>query len=337
MLDNRPGMGYNDAEVNEMKQEGKRLLTTCALYALIPLLLILIPIIFAKAPMEAYGAKYNAYLLLTEFCVIALPAIIWLMTPQGREAAKDIWRDKPDASILLVIPLAVCAYFAVNGLTVMWFLLLNQFGITQMPETVPSPQNGAQLGLALMLIAASPALCEEFFFRGILQPALHRHMKPWLAIVLGGCMFGLVHGQIVALPAHVLLGITLCFVAYWTRSVWYTLLWHFIQNGIAVVIGYFSEAILEMSGGAEASAAMMVNDTLATLLSAGLMLVFFGTGALLFLALLLFVTHKRHKESKPVRAADKAPLWAYAPLLAAAGGIVYLYITGTMMLTGGGA
>ena len=320
-----------------MKQEGKRLLTTCVLYALIPLLLILIPEILIQSPMQAYGAAYNAYLLLTEFCVIALPAIIWLLTKQGREAAKDIWRDKPNASILLVVPLAVCAYFAVNGLTVMWFLLLNQFGIMQMPETVPSPQNGTQFFLALALVAASPALCEEFFFRGILQPALHRHMKPWLAIVLGGCLFGLVHGQIVAMPAHVLLGMALCFVAYWTRSVWYTLLWHFIQNGIAVVIGYFSEAILEMSGGADVSAAMMAEEPLVMLLSAGMMLVFFGMGALVFLALLLLATYKQHKENQPVRAAEKAPLWAYAPMIAAVGGIVYLYITGTMMLMGGGA
>lgn len=321
-----------------MKQEAKRLLAVNVLYACIPLLLMLLPMVMEKihVQMEAYGAAYSAYLVLTELCVIVLPALIWLLTPHGRECAKDFWRDKPTAAILLVIPLSVCAYFAVNSLTIMWFILLNQFGITQMPQTVPSPQNIAQLMTGVAVIAVVPALCEEFFFRGVLQPALHRQMKPWVAIVLGGCLFGLAHGQIIALPGHVVLGMMLCFVAYWTRSVWYTMLWHVMQNGIAVVITYM-ENFMQSGVDAEASLAMLTEQPVMMLLSSAMLLGFFGVAAVGFLVLLLIATRKHHKENKPQRAEEKAPWWAYAPLIAALGCIVYLYISGTIPLMGGGA
>lgn len=320
-----------------MKQEAKRLLTVNVLYAAMPLLLILLPKLLDGVQMTAYGAAYSAYMLLVEFCVIALPALIFMLLPSGRSTAQAFWRRKPSAAILLIVPLSVCMYFAMNGLTIIWFLLLNLFGITQMPQSVPSPQNGAQLLIGLLLIALTPAVCEEFFFRGVLQPALHKNMKPAAAIVLGGCMFGLVHGQIVAMPAHVLLGICFCLVAYWTRSVWYTMLWHVMQNGIAVALSYFSEQILQMSGGADASAAMMTEQPGMMLLSAGMMLGVFGIGAAVLLAVLLLVTHKQHQENRPAQTEEKAPIWAYAPWIAAVCCIVYMYITGTIPLMGGGA
>ena len=320
-----------------MKQENKRLLTVNALYALIPLLLILVPELFAGTQMQAYGAAYSAYMVFVEFCVVALPAIVWLITPAGRCAAQGFPIKRPTVAILLVFPLAVCAFFAMNALTILWFLLLNRFGITQMPETLPAPQSAAQLGIAAVIVALTPALCEEFFFRGVLQPALHRQLKPWAAIVLGGCLFGLVHGQIVAMPAHVILGMGLCLVAYWTRSLWYTVLWHLLQNGITVAITYFSQYLMQMTVDAEASAAMLEQEPLMMALSSGMMLGFFGFGAAAFLALLLFATYKQHKECSMVCAQEKAPLWVYAPMLLAAGCIVYLYVTGTIPLMGGGA
>lgn len=321
-----------------MRQETKRMLTVTGLYALMPLLLILIPKLFAGAKLEAYGAAYNAYMVLMEFGVIALPALIWLLTPQGRPAAKDFWRAKPTGAILLVIPLAICAYFCVNGVTVAWFILLQQFGITQMPQTVPAPQSGAQMAIGLAVISLTPALCEEFFFRGVLQPALHRNVKPWMAIVLGGCLFALVHGQLIAMPAHMLLGIGLCLVAYWTRSVWYTALWHVMQNGIAVALSFFSENALQATGAADESMALLTQQPLLMLISAGSMILMFGVGAAVFLILLYFTTQKHRTQPVVCNAAEeRAQGYAYAPLILAAAAILYLYVTGTMMLMGGGA
>ena len=321
-----------------MKQETKRLLAVNALYALIPVLLLLIPRLFAKAELEAYSTGYNTYMVLVEFGVIVLPTLLYFLTPWGRSVARQFWAKKPGTSLLLMIPLAFCAYFAINGVTVVWFLILQALGATSMPQTIVAPQTGTQLGIGLAIIALSPALCEEFFFRGTLQPMLHRQMKPWPAILLGGCLFGLVHGQLAALPSHILLGVGLCLVAYWTRSIWYTVVWHVMQNGIAVVISYFSGAILQASESMTGmdSTAVMAEQPLLMLISAGSMIAMFGAGTALFLVLLWVTT--RRQRMQPIEHTEEKPQWlAWIPLVIAAGCIVYMYATSGISMMGGGA
>ena len=321
-----------------MNRESRQLLAVNALYALIPVLLLIVPKLFAKAELAPYGAGYNAYMLLVEFGAIVLPALVWCYTPAGRPTARAFWAQRPGPGLLLVVPLAFCAYFAINGVTVLWSLLLGALGLNVIPQTVVPPQSGAQLGIGLLIIALWPALCEEYFFRGILQPALHRRLPPWAAIALGGCLFGLVHGQLAALPGHVLLGVGLCLVAYWTRSVWYTMLWHLIQNGIAMVISYYSGEILKASqsaAGMDASA-MLAQQPLLMAMSATMLLLTFGAGAAACLAL-LWLTARRHREQPIPRAECKVHPLAWSPLLIAAGCIAYQYVSSGIAMWGGAA
>lgn len=317
-----------------MEQKTRRFMAVNVLYALIPILLLFVPLLIPKAEFVAYSVEYCAYMVLMECGVIVLPTLVYACLPNGKGIVRSLWLQKPDTSLLLVIPLAFCAYFAVNGATVVWMLLLQMLGMEQIEQTLAAPQNGAQLAAALAIVALIPALCEEFFFRGVLQPALHQQMKPWAAILLGGCLFGLVHGQLAALPAHVLLGIGLCLVAYWTRSIWYTVVWHLIQNGMSVLILYASDAMMQVSGAD--SAAMMEQQPVAMLLSAGSMMMVFGGGTALFLVLLYLTTRDQRKQI--VRCAEDRPHWVvWMPLLAAMVCIVYRYVISGIAMLGGGA
>lgn len=321
-----------------MNRESRQLLTINALYALIPVLLMIVPRLFAKAELAPYGAGYAAYMSLVEFGVIVLPALLWCCTPAGRPAARALWVRRPGPELLLVAPLACCSYFAINGVTVLWTLLLGALGLGQVQQTIAPPQTGGQLAVGLLVIALIPALCEEAFFRGVLQPALHRRLPPWAAVVLGGCLFGLVHGQLAALPGHVLLGIGLCLVAYWTRSVWVTMLWHLIQNGIALVISYFYGAILQASQGMTGmdASAMLTQQPLMMAISALMLLFSFGAGTALFLAL-LWATTRAHRERPVTRAQESVHPLAWSPLLLAAVCIAIQYARSGISMWGGAA
>ena len=322
-----------------MKPEARRLLAVNCLYALIPVLLLTLPHLMNKQAMEAYGARYSAYMVGLEFAVIALPTLIYFLTPWGRDLTKFFWAQRPTWAILLMVPLAFCAYFLVNGLTVAWLVVLNALGLEQVAQTVPIPQSLGQLGIAVLIIALSPALCEEFFFRGTLQPVLTRHMKPWAAIVLCGCLFGLIHGQLAALPGHVLLGVGLCLVAYLTRSIWYTVVWHFLQNAMAVGMGFLSPYLLrflESAGQTQMEAADAIAQQPIAMLGSAIMLVTtFGTGTALFLVLLWLAT-RSHRKAPVERAAQRPPLLVWLPLLVALGCAVYLYVVSGMQMVGGG-
>ena len=320
-----------------MREDAKKLLAVNLLYALIPVLLLLIPHLTGRMEMAAYGAQYSAVMVALEFGIIALPTLIYFVTPWGRELARHFWAQRPSAAILLIIPLAICAYFLVTGITALWVALLSALGMTAPQQATPLPATPGQLGVSVLVIGLAPALCEEFFFRGTLQPVLARHMKPWAAVVLCGCLFGLIHGQLAALPGHVLLGIGLCLVAYWTRSIWYTVLWHFLQNSLAMGMGYLSSALLKQAealSGVEAQAAQASDPFM--LLAGGLMLIVpFAIGTALFLGL-LYLTTKRHRETTVARAQARPSLLCWTPLLIALACAVYMYVTSGAALLGGG-
>ena len=316
-----------------MNREAKRLLAVNGLYALVPLLLLWIPQLFAGLQLEAYGPGYVLYMVGMEAGIIAVPALAYLLTPFGRASARDFFAQKPTSAILLVVPLAFCAYFFVNGVTACWLAVLQMLGLTPAASAVPQPEGAGQFWLALFTIAVVPALCEEFFFRGVLLPRLLRNLRPAAAVLLAGCLFGLVHGDLSALPGHVLLGIGLCLVAYWTRSIWYTVLWHVLQNGIAVLIVSLSSEILEAAGTAQSAA--LAQQPVALLAGGLMLLVPFGVGTALFLSL-LYITTRGQRQAPLVREEARAPFWAWTPLAVGLACSLTLYVLSTVQIMGGG-
>jgi len=88
-------------------------------------------------------------------------------------------------------------------------------------------------GIAHLLVGAVVVapLLEELFFRGVLLQALCLHLeRGWLAILLSGVAFGLVHSQ----PQHVLplatMGILLGYLRLRCRSVWPCIVLHMLFN-----------------------------------------------------------------------------------------------------------
>lgn len=328
-----------------MRNETRKMLAVNLLYALIPVLLLVVPLFMSDLQLQAYGLPFSVYMIVLEVGVIAVPALLYFLTPDGRRAAGDFGRSakKPGAPLLLVLPLSFCAYFFINGVTLVWMAVLNSVGMTQIPQSVPAPQTAQQLGVALLVVALVPALAEEFFFRGVLQPALHKHMKPWQAIVLGGCMFALIHGQMLSMPGHVLLGMGLCWVMYATRNIWYGILWHFLQNGLAMLISFASSYMLQMTQSMPGmdAAAQQSAEALSTpiMLIGGIaFMVMFGAGTALFGMLLWYTTRQHRTEANHVLARqERAPgAVAWLPLVIALGCVVFMYVTSGMEMLGAG-
>ena len=89
--------------------------------------------------------------------------------------------------------------------------------------------------LALLLVALTPALCEEVIFRGYFQRNMERSLRPFWAIVITGIAFGAFHlrfGEIVPLS---LLGIYLAYIVWVSGSIWPAVLVHLLNNGTAIL------------------------------------------------------------------------------------------------------
>ncbi|TVP43976.1 MAG: CPBP family intramembrane metalloprotease [Gemmatimonadales bacterium] len=91
----------------------------------------------------------------------------------------------------------------------------------------------------LILVAAIPAVAEEFLFRGVLLSGLRTRMSRWGAVGLTGFLFGLFHltpyTAFRFLPTA-WLGLVLAWAVYESRSIWVGVLLHFLNNGIILML-----------------------------------------------------------------------------------------------------
>lgn len=104
---------------------------------------------------------------------------------------------------------------------------------------------------SIVVGAISPAICEEFLFRGYLQRSLEERLAPKYAILISALIFAGVHLNLVDLVGLIMLGMLLGYMAYSSKSILPSILIHFANNFIAVIFifitGIFNLKDLENS------------------------------------------------------------------------------------------
>jgi sodium transport system permease protein len=96
------------------------------------------------------------------------------------------------------------------------------------------------LGTAILLFAAVPAICEELAFRGFILTGLEHGHRTRSAILLSALLFGFMHvllSLFQQLFNATLLGIVLGLLAVRSRSILPGIVFHFINNALGVVMG----------------------------------------------------------------------------------------------------
>ncbi len=101
---------------------------------------------------------------------------------------------------------------------------------------------------SIFLIAVVPAICEEFFFRGMVFKFAQSILKKWwLSVVLSALLFAAFHTSISEFLPIFLAGLVLGWVYYITSSIWMNVLLHLLFNGLQVLLGVYSNPALEKS------------------------------------------------------------------------------------------
>ncbi|HRI66826.1 MAG TPA: ABC transporter permease subunit/CPBP intramembrane protease [Polyangium sp.] len=104
--------------------------------------------------------------------------------------------------------------------------------------------DGQPYWLLLVIVALSPAICEEALFRGFLFSGLLR-AGPWLALIGSSLLFGLAHGSIYRMIPTVSLGFIIGFTRWKTNSIVPGAIIHCVNNGLAVTLLYYQPKFLE--------------------------------------------------------------------------------------------
>ena len=166
-------------------------------------------------------------------------AMALLLTSSPRRTLRLYW---PKGRYLaLAAGLALATNPLVNELRpwVEWLFPMSaelKLALETLMETIPN------LPTALLLLAVVPAVCEELAFRGFILAGLERGHNPRAAILLSALLFGFMHVLISLFQQFfnaTLLGLVLGLLAVRSGSIVPGMLFHVINNGLAVITGYW--------------------------------------------------------------------------------------------------
>ena len=86
-----------------------------------------------------------------------------------------------------------------------------------------------------LLVALTPGLCEEMFFRGLLLSGLKRWGR-WPAIIVSAVLFGIAHGSLYRFLPTFLLGMLFGFIVWRSGSLLCTMIAHALNNGFITTV-----------------------------------------------------------------------------------------------------
>jgi ABC-2 type transport system permease protein/sodium transport system permease protein len=104
------------------------------------------------------------------------------------------------------------------------------------------------LWIVLLTLAITPAVCEEFMFRGFVLSSFHRQSRA-SSILLSAFLFGLMHvltSNVLAVERFLpttFMGIILGWIAVRTGSLWPGMLVHALHNGLLLSLGVFEDEL----------------------------------------------------------------------------------------------
>jgi ABC-2 type transport system permease protein/sodium transport system permease protein len=108
--------------------------------------------------------------------------------------------------------------------------------------------------LPILVFGVLPPMCEELAFRGYLQSALLRRLRPHWAILVSALLFGLFHIVLanMLVPerffSSALMGLVLGWLCYRTGSLFPGMLLHAIHNSFIVLVAYYEKQLPVLEG-----------------------------------------------------------------------------------------
>lgn len=104
-----------------------------------------------------------------------------------------------------------------------------------MKQTFTMPTDPLSKFGVILVVALAPALCEEAVFRGWLLSSFRGRSTAVVAVVVTSIFFGIFHMSIYRFLGTASLGLLMGYMVWHTRSIWPSVLFHFLNNAMSVL------------------------------------------------------------------------------------------------------
>jgi len=178
-------------------------------------------------------------LFAAEWLLLFVPALVFVHLG-GFDLGRTLSLGRPTrrgalGALLLIAGATPAAWFV--GWLQTFFLPIPWETLEGLEELVTADSAG-RLAWLLLLLAVTPAFCEEIVFRGVLLGGT-RALDPWRFVLLNGAMFGAFHlsfQTVIRFLPTASLGIVIAWAVWRTASIWTGVLMHLVNNASIVVL-----------------------------------------------------------------------------------------------------
>jgi len=167
----------------------------------------------------------------------------------GRRFTSVLRLRKPSLAAVVGAILIGASAWLVVGLLVQWVLPAPKEVEEHIRRIIPSGEGKGGFTFAILLVAFTPAICEEALFRGPILRGLRTRLSALGAAVATGLLFGLYHGDVWRFIPVAVLGFAFSAIALATDSIVPAMIAHFTNNAclIALARAGIDEAGTEMT------------------------------------------------------------------------------------------
>lgn len=201
------------------------------------ILYLICMILFITVGAFVQKRSFNVGILITEFLLIALPTLLYLIFKKGNLKRELRFNRLGLIDAILVVIIFCCGYPVAIFINLVANIFVSLFG-KLISSPIPMAGNMNEYFLLLLIVAGSAGLCEEILFRGLVLRG-YEGLGMWKSIVFTAVLFAMLHLNIQNIFGPLFLGIVLGYVVYITNSIYAGMLGHFANNAISVSITFF--------------------------------------------------------------------------------------------------
>jgi sodium transport system permease protein len=179
-------------------------------------------------------------IMLSQWLFLAAPALLLVL--RGRYDARRTLALRRPTGRAVAAALLIGAGGMPIGILIGWLqgfvIELPMEFLEAMRQFMTADSPGRVLWL-LLVVAVTPAICEELVFRGVLLHSFASRMPAWGAIAASALVFGAFHlstETVIRFLPTLWLGLLFGYVAWHSRSIVTSMLMHLVNNGAVVLL-----------------------------------------------------------------------------------------------------
>ena len=237
-------------------------------FALTGFALVLVLTFYGSLLLQSAGTV--VMILTTEYGFFLVPTLLMVVAFRFPMKETLALRRPPVLGVLAAVLIGSSAW-AVAGGVLIRLLPPPESLVKALEKLLLLDGKPASLWVVWLAIGATPALCEEVFFRGLVLSGLRR-LGMWPAILTCALLFGVAHSSIYRLMPTMFIGLLLSWLVWRTGSIWTSIIAHTLNNGIAATLVYRKEVADLIGAGSDAFLSWPLTLAATAVLAMGLLL-----------------------------------------------------------------